>query len=73
MTFGYIAARAMAAGTRRNPRRLPTRVDIRDLLFPASSHDAGHGQNAFPGTPAQGSGMVASWGSGSITVRVCFG
>jgi hypothetical protein len=32
-----------------------------------------HGQNAFPGTPAQGLGMVDSWGSGIITVRVCFG
>ena len=30
-------------------------------------------QNAFLGTPAQGVGMLASWGSGSITVRVCFG
>ena len=38
-----------------------------------ASHEAGHGQNAFPGTPAQGSGMLGSWGSGSITVRVCFG
>ena len=33
----------------------------------------GHGQNAFAGTPAQGLGMVDSWGSGIITVRVCFG
>src|SRR6266581_8048724 len=38
-----------------------------------ASHDAGHGQNAFPGTPAQGFGMLVSWGSGIITVPVCFG
>ena len=34
---------------------------------------SGQRQNAFFGTPAQGVGMLASWGSGSITVRVCFG
>jgi hypothetical protein len=33
----------------------------------------GHGQNGFLGTPAQGCGMLVSWGSGIITVRVCFG
>ena len=45
-----------------------------DALRPRSSwHDAGHRQNAFLGTPAQGSGMLASRGSGIITVRVCFG
>ena len=38
-----------------------------------ASHEAGHGQNAFPGTPAQGFGMLGSRGSGSITVRVCCG
>src|SRR6266581_6151919 len=38
-----------------------------------ASHDAGHGQNAFPGTPAQAFGMPDSWGSGIITVPVCFG
>jgi hypothetical protein len=37
------------------------------------SHDAGHGQNALLSTPAQGFGMLGSWGSGSITVRVCCG
>src|SRR5262249_3441599 len=34
---------------------------------------AGHGQNAFPGTPAQGRGMLARWGRGIVTVRACFG
>jgi hypothetical protein len=38
-----------------------------------ASRDAGYGQNGFLGTPAQGFGMLGSWGSGSITVRVCFG
>jgi hypothetical protein len=33
----------------------------------------GQGQNAFFGTPVQGFGMLASRGSGIITVRVCFG
>ena len=37
------------------------------------SHDVGHGQNAFLGTPAQGFGMLGRVGSGSITVRVCLG
>src|SRR5689334_1566248 len=32
-----------------------------------------YGQNAFLGTLAHGSGMVASRGSGNITVRACLG
>ena len=53
-------------------------VDPVDWDTPNRPHNpdqprSGQRQNAFFGTPAQGVGMLASWGSGSITVRVCFG
>lgn len=47
--------------------------DLRVLTRLALIEAAGHGQNAFLGTSAQGFGMLASLGSGSITVWPCFG
>jgi hypothetical protein len=47
---------------------LPAPVPARPV-----TRQGGHGQNAFLGTPAQGRGMLASRGRGTITMRVCFG
>jgi hypothetical protein len=52
----------------------PPRAVLKPMVVMAlTSRDTGYGQNGFLGTPAQGFGMLGSWGSGSITVRVCFG